>query len=169
MTDDPTFGGGAIYPRYSYWAIGLTPALSDKAVPSGRTALGFRRYVLTGLFSGRPRSKLGTCAYLLSSFENQMRTRTFTMSVANSARFLIAGIPARAVVGVFNRLQRHAGRFRPASGRGIPGRLCRECLFRVPDSLLLLFTRSRSVPTAPAPSASGTGYSRDLTHSRCSH
>jgi hypothetical protein len=44
---------------------------------------------------------LGTCAYLLRSFEEQMRNRTFTPSVANSARFLIAAIGG-AVVGLFN-------------------------------------------------------------------
>ncbi len=44
---------------------------------------------------------LGTCAYLLRTFEDQMSTRTFTPSVANSARFLIAAIGG-AVVGLFN-------------------------------------------------------------------
>jgi hypothetical protein len=46
---------------------------------------------------------LGTCAYLLRTFEDQMSTRTFTPSVANSARFLIAAIGG-AVVGLFNNL-----------------------------------------------------------------
>jgi hypothetical protein len=44
---------------------------------------------------------LGTCAYLLRTFEDQMSTRTFTPSAANSARFLIAAIGG-AVVGLFN-------------------------------------------------------------------
>ena len=44
---------------------------------------------------------LGTCAYLLRNFEDQMSTRTFIPSVANSARFLIAAIGG-AVVGLFN-------------------------------------------------------------------
>ena len=44
---------------------------------------------------------LGTCAYLLRSFEDQMRRRTFIPSSANSARFLIAGIGG-GVVGLFN-------------------------------------------------------------------
>jgi len=44
---------------------------------------------------------LGTCAYLLRSFEEQLRTMTFTpTSRANWARFLIAGIGG-AVVGLF--------------------------------------------------------------------
>ncbi len=43
---------------------------------------------------------LGTCAYLLRSFEDQMGSRTFTPSVANSARFLIAAIGG-TVIGLF--------------------------------------------------------------------
>ncbi len=44
---------------------------------------------------------LGTCAYLLRTFEQQIATRTFMPSTANSARFLIAAIGG-AVVGLFN-------------------------------------------------------------------
>jgi hypothetical protein len=44
---------------------------------------------------------LGTCAYLLRTFEFQMSSRTFTPSAANSARFLIAAIGG-GVVGLFN-------------------------------------------------------------------
>jgi hypothetical protein len=44
---------------------------------------------------------LGTCAYLLRTFEDQMSNRTFTPSAANSARFVIAAIGG-AVVGLFN-------------------------------------------------------------------
>lgn len=44
---------------------------------------------------------LGTCAYLLRSFEQQMATRTFIPSGVDSARFLIAAIGG-AVVGLFN-------------------------------------------------------------------
>jgi len=44
---------------------------------------------------------LGTCAYLLRTFEQQMATRTFIPSGADSARFLIAAIGG-AVVGLFN-------------------------------------------------------------------
>jgi hypothetical protein len=44
---------------------------------------------------------LGTCAYLLRTFEQEMSTRTFTPSVANTARFVIAAIGG-AVVGLFH-------------------------------------------------------------------
>ncbi len=43
---------------------------------------------------------LGTCAYLLRSFEEQLKTKTFVPSRSNWARFLIAGIGG-AVVGLF--------------------------------------------------------------------
>ena len=43
----------------------------------------------------------GTCAFLLRNFEQEMISRTFTPSPANSARFLIAAIGG-SVVGLFN-------------------------------------------------------------------
>jgi hypothetical protein len=44
---------------------------------------------------------LGTCAYLLRSFDQGWKTKTFIPSVAHTARFVIAGIGG-AVVGLFN-------------------------------------------------------------------
>jgi hypothetical protein len=44
---------------------------------------------------------LGTCAFMLRTFEQQVSSRTFAPSMANSARFLIA-IIGGAVVGLFN-------------------------------------------------------------------
>ena len=44
---------------------------------------------------------LGTCAFLLRSFEDQMNRRTFIPTVANSARFLIAAIGG-TVIGLFS-------------------------------------------------------------------
>lgn len=44
---------------------------------------------------------LGACAYLLRNFEQQILTRTFLPSPADSARFVIAGIGG-AVIGLFN-------------------------------------------------------------------
>jgi hypothetical protein len=46
---------------------------------------------------------LGTCAYLLRTFEKEMASRTYVPSSANSARFLIAAISG-GVVGLFNNL-----------------------------------------------------------------
>jgi len=47
---------------------------------------------------------LGACAYLLRTFEYQIRTRTFAPSDANIARFIIAAIGG-AVVGLFNNFK----------------------------------------------------------------
>ena len=44
---------------------------------------------------------LGACAYLLRSFDAQIKAKTFTRSRAHSARLVIAGIGG-AVVGLFN-------------------------------------------------------------------
>jgi hypothetical protein len=44
---------------------------------------------------------LGACAYLLQAFSDQLRTRTFTLSDATTARFIIAAIGGM-VVGLFN-------------------------------------------------------------------
>ena len=44
---------------------------------------------------------LGACAYLLRAFSEQVRTRTFTPSRTDSARFIIAAIGGSAV-GLFN-------------------------------------------------------------------
>lgn len=46
---------------------------------------------------------LGTCAYLLRSYEQEMRSRTFALSHSDYPRFMIAAI-AGAVVGLFNNL-----------------------------------------------------------------
>jgi hypothetical protein len=44
---------------------------------------------------------LGACAYLLRSFEEQFKLRTFDPTEVHTARFLIAAIGG-AVVGLFN-------------------------------------------------------------------
>src|SRR5262249_9685027 len=46
---------------------------------------------------------LGTCAYLLRTLDQGMRTRTFAPSHTDAARFFIAGI-AGGVVGLFSNL-----------------------------------------------------------------
>jgi hypothetical protein len=44
---------------------------------------------------------LGACAYMLRSFSEQVRTRTFSPSRTDSARFIIAAIGGGAI-GLFN-------------------------------------------------------------------
>jgi hypothetical protein len=50
---------------------------------------------------------LGTCAYLLRTFEDQMANRTFTPTAANSARFVMAAIGG-TVIGLFGKFTSHA-------------------------------------------------------------
>jgi hypothetical protein len=84
-----------------------------------------------------------------------MKTRTFTMSVANSARFLIAGIGG-AVVGLFNNFSVTQGASIPPLAVAFLVGYAVDVFFAFLDSLLQSFTRTRSAATAPVPSASGT-------------
>jgi len=89
---------------------------------------------------------LGTCAYLLRSFEDQMSTRTFTPSVANSARFVIAAIGG-TVIGLFNGFTSEASASPLAMaflvGYGV------EIFFSFLENLIKSFTRTPPAPTPP--------------------
>ena len=92
---------------------------------------------------------LGTCAYLLRSFEDQMTTRTFTPSVANSARFVIAAIGG-TVIGLFSGFTSQASASPLAMaflvGYGV------EIFFSFLENLIKSFTRTASpVPLPPPP------------------
>ena len=90
---------------------------------------------------------LGTCAYLLRSFEDAMSTRTFTPSVANSARFLIAAIGG-TVIGLFGNFTSQASASPLAMaflvGYGV------EIFFSFLESLIKSFTKA--VPSSGPPS-----------------
>jgi hypothetical protein len=90
---------------------------------------------------------LGTCAYLLRSFEDQMTTRTFTPSVANSARFVIAAIGG-TVIGLFNGFTSEASASPLAMaflvGYGV------EIFFSFLENLIKSFTRTVPPPPPPA-------------------
>jgi hypothetical protein len=94
---------------------------------------------------------LGTCAYLLRTLEQQMTTRTFTPSVANSARFLIAAIGG-AVVGLF-------GNFTIGQGASIPPLAIAflvgyavDVFFAFLENMLQTF--SKNTISSPSPTAS---------------
>ena len=90
---------------------------------------------------------LGTCAYLLRSFEDAMSTRTFTPSVANSARFVIAAIGG-TVIGLFNGFTSQTSASPLAMA--FPGGLrCRNLLL-VPGKPDPVFHQSHTKPTRPA-------------------
>jgi hypothetical protein len=111
-----------------YTLFGLMPSIPDypKALPAGlpnvgetitkmiREFQGLRQYGQTGrdlvaVIYGAISTcilpvlyaLLGVCAKLLGQFEQQIRTRTYIQSEANSAHFVVAAI-AGGVVGLFN-------------------------------------------------------------------
>jgi hypothetical protein len=95
---------------------------------------------------------LGTCAYLLRTFEQQMSTRTFTPSVANSARFLIAAIGG-AVVGLFNNFTITQGASIPPLAIAFLVGYAVEVFFSFLEGLLQAFTKNSSAPPSAASGA----------------
>lgn len=92
---------------------------------------------------------LGTCAYLLRSFEEQMANRTFTPSVANSARFLIAAIGG-AVVGLFNNFTIGQGAsISPLAIAFLVGYAV-DVFFTFLEGMLRAFTKGNATSTPPA-------------------
>jgi hypothetical protein len=98
---------------------------------------------------------LGTCAYLLRSFEEQLRTLTFTPSSrANWARFLIAGIGG-AVVGLFSNFSITEGAsISPLAIAFLVGYAV-DVFFSFLEGLIQSFTKPKTNPaTRPAAAAS---------------
>lgn len=91
---------------------------------------------------------LGTLAYLLRSFEQQISTRTFIPSQANFARFFIAGIGG-VVVGLFNNFFiTQAASVSPLAiaflvGYGV------DVFFAFLEGLLQTFTRNTNATQSP--------------------
>jgi hypothetical protein len=93
---------------------------------------------------------LGTCAYLLRSFEQQMATRTFIPSIANSARFLIAAIGG-AVVGLFNNFTIGQGASVPPLAIAFLAGYAVDVFFAFLEGMLQPFTRTGG--NSPSPTA----------------
>jgi hypothetical protein len=93
---------------------------------------------------------LGTCAYLLRTFEKQMAVRTFMPSVANSARFLIAAIGG-AVVGLFNNFTITQGASIPPLAIAFLVGYAVDVFFSFLEGLLQAFTNNKSSTNSPAP------------------
>ena len=89
---------------------------------------------------------LGTCAYLLRTFEQQMSTRTFTPSDANFARFLIAAIGG-AVVGLFNNFNLTQGASIPPLAIAFLVGYAVDVFFSFLEGLIQSFTRN--TPASP--------------------
>jgi hypothetical protein len=98
---------------------------------------------------------LGTCAYLLRCFEEELRTLTFVpSSKANWARFLIAGIGG-AVVGLFSNFTITQGAsISPLAIAFLVGYAV-DVFFSFLEGLMQTFTKNkgRVISSAPAPSS----------------
>jgi hypothetical protein len=129
----------AVYQEVRYFAQSL---LDDTSSYYGAITIG----ILPVLYA-----LLGTCAYLLRNFEQQMSARTFIPSQANSARFFIAGIGG-GVVGLFNNFAITQGAsVSPLAiaflvGYGV------DVFFAFLEGLLQSFTRNTASPAPPAKS-----------------
>lgn len=88
---------------------------------------------------------LGTCAYLLRNFENQMSDHTFIPSPANSARFLIAAIGG-AVVGLFNNFTITPEASVPPLALAFLVGYAVDVFFAFLERLLRAFTRTENPP-----------------------
>lgn len=86
---------------------------------------------------------LGACAYLLRSFEEQTRARTFAPSVANTARFVIAAIGG-AVVGLFNKFTVTEGASIPPLAVAFLVGYAVDVFFSFLEGLLQTFTKTRN-------------------------
>lgn len=93
---------------------------------------------------------LGTCAYLLRSFEQQFATKTFMpSSFADSARFLIAGIGG-AVVGLFNNFVIGQGASIPPLALAFLVGYAVDVFFAFLETMLQTFTKTGAAPHAPS-------------------
>ena len=87
---------------------------------------------------------LGTCAYLLRTFDEQWKQKTFVPSFADSARLLIAGIGG-AVVGLFNNFTITQEASIPPLAIAFLIGYAVDVFFTFLESLLQAFTRTASV------------------------
>ena len=93
---------------------------------------------------------LGTCAYLLRSFSQEMRGRTFVPSHSDSARFLIAAIVG-GVVGLFNNFTVSPGASIPPLAIAFIVGYAVDVFFSFLEGLIQAFTKSRNGSSTPSP------------------
>ena len=92
---------------------------------------------------------LGTCAYLLRTFEKEMANRTYVPSSANSARFLIAAISG-GVVGLFNNLTAVQGASIPPLAIAFLAGYAVDVFFSFLERLTRSFSTARDGEDEPA-------------------
>ncbi len=97
---------------------------------------------------------LGTCAYLLRSFSQEMTSRTFVPSHSDSARFLIAAIVG-GVVGLFNNFTINQAASIPPLAIAFVVGYAVDVFFSFLEGLIQAFTKSKNGSSkglpAPAP------------------
>ena len=91
---------------------------------------------------------LGTCAYLLRRFEQQISLRTYTPSVADAPQFLIAGIGG-AVVGLFNNFAIGQAISIPPLAIAFLVGYAVDVFFAFLEGTIQKFTRSNPASSAP--------------------
>jgi hypothetical protein len=97
---------------------------------------------------------LGTCAYLLRSFERQIAARTYAPSVADSPRFLIAGIGG-AVVGLFNNFAIGQGVSIPPLAIAFLVGYAVDVFFAFLEGMVQKFTKSSAASSTPPATEAG--------------
>jgi hypothetical protein len=98
---------------------------------------------------------LGTCAYLLRSFEEELRTLSFVPSSKTQwARFLIAGIGG-TVVGLFNFVLTQSASVSPLAIAFLVGYAV-DVFFFFLEGLLQIFTKAKSPVSSTAPTLSSS-------------
>ncbi len=91
---------------------------------------------------------LGACAFLVRSFEERIQTRTFTLSDAHLARFVIAAIGG-AVVGLFNNFTVTQSASIPPLAIAFLVGYAVDVFFSSLEGLLKTFNRGRTNASAP--------------------
>jgi hypothetical protein len=99
---------------------------------------------------------LGACAFLLRSFEEQIKSRTFTPSNAHLAHFLIAAISG-AVVGLFNNFTLTQSASIPPLAIAFLAGYAVDIFFTFLEGLLQTFSRGRTNAGAQVASAQAKG------------
>jgi len=95
---------------------------------------------------------LGTCVYLVRTFERETSNRTFTRSHADYHRFLIAGV-AGGVVGFFSNFALSAGSsISPLAVAFLAGYAV-DVFFSFLEGLMQAFMKKSTSPTPPAATA----------------
>ena len=93
---------------------------------------------------------LGTCAYLLRTYEQEMANRTFVPSHADFPRFMIAAI-AGAVVGLFNNFTITQGASIPPLAIAFLVGYAVDVFFSFLEGLIQAFAKNKSTNVATAP------------------